>query len=187
MNKSFINANHLQRQSFALAKQILESNYCPTFVIGVWRGGAPIAITVHEVLAFCDIATDHISVRVSSYQGIDQRAGQIEIQDLNYVKKNISQDDNVLIVDDVHETGLSMAKLLEEITNATNPKEIKIATVYYKPTKNQVDFKPDFYVQETKDWLVFPHELIGLSKEELEAKKPGIDALQSLLRDKPHR
>ena len=49
---------------------------------------------------------------------------------------------------------------------------MKVATVYYKPGKRLVDIKPDFYVHETEKWLVFPHELQGLSEKEILKKKP---------------
>jgi hypothetical protein len=32
--------------------------------------------------------------------------------------------------------------------------------------------KPDFYVYETDEWLVFPHEIDGLTPEEIRAHKP---------------
>jgi hypothetical protein len=31
---------------------------------------------------------------------------------------------------------------------------------------------PDYYVHETDQWLVFPHELNGLTAEEIQAGKP---------------
>jgi hypothetical protein len=32
---------------------------------------------------------------------------------------------------------------------------------------------PDYYVHATEQWLVFPHELVGLSAEEIRAHKPA--------------
>ena len=49
---------------------------------------------------------------------------------------------------------------------------MKVATVYYKPSKRKVEITPDFYVHETKKWLVFPHELDGLSEQEIQKNKP---------------
>ena len=34
--------------------------------------------------------------------------------------------------------------------------DIKVATPYFKPTKNKTGRKPDFYLHETDEWLVFP-------------------------------
>ncbi len=55
------------------------------------------------------------------------------------------------------------------------PGTIRIATVYYKPTRNRSSLVPDYYVKATDTWLVFPHELQGLSREEILANKP-VDA-----------
>ena len=35
----------------------------------------------------------------------------------------------------------------------------------------------DYYIHETDEWLVFPHELQGLSMEEIKANKPELDSL----------
>jgi hypothetical protein len=47
--------------------------------------------------------------------------------------------------------------------------------VYYKPARNRTSVQPDYYVRTTEDWLVFPHELQGLTHEEILANKP-VDA-----------
>jgi hypothetical protein len=55
---------------------------------------------------------------------------------------------------------------------------MKIATPYFKPENNKTDRTPDFYLYETNEWLVFPHELTGLTKHELLNDKPGMDFLR---------
>jgi len=45
---------------------------------------------------------------------------------------------------------------------------------------------PDYFVHETRDWLILPYELAGLSIEELRRHKPelssSIDRLEKLVR-----
>jgi hypothetical protein len=53
------------------------------------------------------------------------------------------------------------------------PDTVKVATAYYKPSRNQTALTPDFFVHETEDWLVFPHEICGLTEEEIRTHKPG--------------
>ena len=48
---------------------------------------------------------------------------------------------------------------------------------YFKPTKNKTNRKPDYYIHETDNWLVFPHELEGLTAEEIRANKPELAQL----------
>ena len=64
-----------------------------------------------------------------------------------------------------------------------NTPEIKIATPYFKPSKNQTDKRPDFYLHETDKWLVFPHEIDGLTIEEMEMNKPELKDLISKIKD----
>jgi hypothetical protein len=53
-------------------------------------------------------------------------------------------------------------------------RNIKLATLYYKRGTNLTDLTPDFYARETTDWIVFPHELMDLSPEEIAKKDPRI-------------
>ena len=50
MDKLFIQPAALLKDSFKLAWQVYESGYRPNYIIGVWRGGAPIGIAVQEFL-----------------------------------------------------------------------------------------------------------------------------------------
>ena len=58
-----------------------------------------------------------------------------------------------------------------------NTPEIRVATPYFKPTKNKTDRTPDYFIHETDQWLVFPHELQGLSMDEIKENKPELDSL----------
>ena len=44
--------------------------------------------------------------------------------------------------------------------------------MYYKPSRNRSSIQPDYCVRRVEEWLVFPHELQGLSREEILAHKP---------------
>ena len=70
MKKTFIQADELLKDSFELAWQVYESGYRPDYIVGVWRGGAPIGIAVQEFLDVLGIDSDHIAIRTSSYSGI---------------------------------------------------------------------------------------------------------------------
>ena len=62
--------------------------------------------------------------------------------------------------------------------------EIKIATPYFKPNKNQTDRKPDFFIHETDQWLIFPHELEGLTFEDIKENKPELKNLIKQIKSK---
>lgn len=183
-NKQYISAEQLLDDSFRLGKQILESGFRPHFIIGIWRGGAPVGITVQELLDFFGIHTDHIAIRTSYYKGIEQRDSHIRVHGLQYVVDNVDADESLLIVDDVYDTGSSIEAVIESLRKRARrnmPEEIRIATAYFKPRNNRTRRVPDYFVHETDKWLVFPHELNGLSREEILKNKPGIESIAAKL------
>ena len=74
MEKYYITAQELLESSFRLAHMIYEDGFRPHFIVGIWRGGAPIGIAVQEYFEYKGVSTDHIAVRTSSYTGIDQQS-----------------------------------------------------------------------------------------------------------------
>lgn len=177
MAKAYLTAQNLLEDSFRLGAKVLASGFQPTFMIAVWRGGVPMGIAVQEFLEFHRIHTDHISIRTASYSGIDQQAREVKVFGLNYLVKNIRHDDRLLIVDDVFDTGRSVAAIIAELrrkARLNTPEDIRIAVPYYKPERNEVDFEPDYFLHETAEWLKYPHSLEGLSKEEIKKSRPAI-------------
>lgn len=186
MEKLFIRANELLEDSFNLAWKIFESGYKPNYIIGVWRGGAPVGIAVQEFLSVLGIKSDHIAIRTSYYSGINERNETVQVYGLNYVIKKLESEDRLLVVDDVHDTGNSINQIISDLRKACkkNSPEIKIATPYFKPNKNETETKPDFFIHETDKWLVFPHELEGLTLEEIKENKPELRNLIEQIKSK---
>ncbi len=88
----------------------------------------------------------------------------------------LNPEDRLLLIDDVFDSGRSIRALLKELKQRCRnnmPDEVKVATVYYKPSRNVTDLTPDFFVHETNDWLIFPHEINGLTEDEIRAHKHG--------------
>ena len=179
MKKTFIHPDQLLEDSFKLAWNVYESGFRPNYIIGVWRGGAPIGIAVQEFLEVLGVSSDHIAIRTSHYSGIGKLNSNVTVYGLNYVIRQLESEDSLLIVDDVHDTGLSIQQIINDLQAACkkNTPEIKVATPYFKPTKNKTERKPDFYLHETDEWLVFPHELDGLTIDEIKENKPAIKDL----------
>ncbi|MGE3477814.1 MAG: phosphoribosyltransferase [Rhodospirillaceae bacterium] len=178
IEKIYISGNDLLRDSMALAMQVLRSGFRPTHIVGVWRGGAPVGIAVQEVLEYHGLDTDHIAIRTSSYYGIGQQAALVKVYALDYLVDTLRPENSVLIVDDVFDSGRSIEAILAELAKRCRnnlAKDIKVATAYFKPLRNKTQLKPDFYVHETDKWLIFPHEIKGLTREEILANKP-VDA-----------
>lgn len=176
MQKTVLSAEQLLQDSFRLGVRILESGFEPTLIIAIWRGGTPVGMAVQEILAYCGVDSDHIAIRTSSYTGVDERSS-VAVHGLNYIIKKVCHDDRVLIVDDVFDTGNTFKAVIDEIgarARGNTPEDIRMAVPWYKPTRNETDLVPDYYLHETSEWLVFPHELDALTPDEMKAAKPEL-------------
>src|SRR5690606_15357428 len=127
VTKHFINAETLLAESFRLAALVHASGYRPELILGVWRGGAPIAIAVHEYFAFRGHCCEHLPVRVSSYTGIDEQAGQIAIHGLPGLIAELACHQRLLIVDDVVDSGRSLTALLAALRSDGTDRELRTA------------------------------------------------------------
>ena len=183
MNKFYITAQNLLESSFRLAHQIFEDGFRPNFIVGIWRGGTPVGIAVQEYFEYRGVSTDHIAVRTSSYTGINQQSKTIQVHGLHYLIENANAEDRLLIVDDVFDSGRSVEALIKEIkrlSRRNTPADIRVASAWYKPSMRKVDIVPDYFIHKNDDWLVFPHELCGLSREEIVNGKSDFKAIVDL-------
>ena len=176
-DKYYIDPEQLLADSFRLAQQVHRSGYEPTFIMALWRGGAPIGLAVQEYFAYHNIETDHILVRTSSYHGIDQQSRDVNIHGLSYLVKNLAAEDRVLIVDDVFDTGQTINAIIQTMRAQLKnnlPQDIRVAVPYFKPSHNQTDRLPEYFLHETEEWLIYPHSVEGLTPEEIKTHKPHL-------------
>jgi len=184
MNERFIAADDLLRDSFQLAANIHEAGFKPDFLVGLWRGGSAVGIAVQEGLDFLGIKTDHIAIRTSytgaaGYSQMVNKAESIRVHGLQYLLENLSAHHSLLIVDDVYSTGSSVNAVIKQLAKKTRrnlPEDIRIATVWYRPTEKTLR-TPEYFVHETNEWLVLPYELSGFSIDELRENRPEMSAL----------
>ena len=82
------------------------------------------------------------------------------------------------------DTGLSINQTIVDLKRACkkNMPEVRIATPYFKPANNKTDIEPDYYNHANDSWLVFPHELEGLTHEEILLNKPEVAPLMEQLK-----
>jgi uncharacterized protein len=192
MKRTFVAADDLLLDSFRLALAVRDSGFRPDFLVGLWRGGSAVGIAVQEGLGHLGIETDHIAVRTSytgqpKYRQMVDKADAIRVHGLDYLIDRVCAEHSMLIVDDVYSTGSSVTAVIERLSTQARrnlPQDIRIATVWYRPTKRTLRL-PDYYIHETSDWLILPYELSGLTVDELREHKPElapvVDRLAALL------
>ncbi|MGQ9513540.1 MAG: phosphoribosyltransferase [Thermoproteota archaeon] len=130
-----------------LGEAVKRSGYRPEILLGISRGGLIPLRILSDVLPEATVAT----VRIEFYQDIAKTMQEPRIT--QQVSVDVKRR-KVLIVDDVADTGKSLAVLKEDLKRKGS-EEVRIATVYYKPWSI---VKPEYYVRESKKWIIFPHE-----------------------------
>lgn len=184
--RRFLDENQLIEDAFRLGVQVFESGFRPNFIVGLWRGGSAVGIYVQECLQTLGVETDHIALR-TSYRGMDHYdamvaspEAEIRVHGTHYLLDNINQDDRLLIVDDAFGTGHSMAAVIEKLSSQLKrnmPTDTRVATLYQRRGAGQTGIQPDFCLHTTEDWLVFPYEMNGLSRADIDEHKPYLSAI----------
>ena len=176
MEKSYLDPNEYLQKQWQLAAEVRSSGWKPDFVIGLWRGGASVAVSVHEFLRATGWDVQHYPLKCSSYTGIGRNEGEVVFSFAEEIFALFKKGAKVLFVDDVFDTGKTAVAVLEKAQSCGA--EAKIACVYYKSVKNKTGIKPDFFVKDPgSQWLVFPHEMEGLSSHELVQKDTFLASL----------
>ena len=170
-DKIYLSADQQLRDSFRMARTIYDSGWHPDFLVGLWRGGTPIAIAIHEYFVVKGVKLLHMPVKCSSYTG-SRQTHELQIDFPENFMDNIHEGSKVLIVDDTFDSGLTTAKLKEII--AARGADVRIAVLIWKPANNKTPIQPDYYADTTDKWIVFPHELEDLTPEEIGHKDPQL-------------
>lgn len=180
--KLFVSANQLLDDAFRLGGQILDDGFRPDVLIALWRGGTPVGIAIQELLACAGWEHRHFAVKTRHYAGMATRHGEVIVEGLDLVLETVDENSNILLVDDVFDTGLTLDKVasLLKPERGVGAGEVRIATPYFKPGNNLTLRKPDYYLYETGQWIVFPHEIAGLKAREIIEGKRELPSLAVL-------
>jgi uncharacterized protein len=128
-----------------LAESVAASGKKFDLVIGIARGGIPVAMVVADLLG---ISIDFLNVK--SYTDVGER---VKPQILTTITEDISGK-RVLLVDDLVDGGDTMETVTRYL-HSEGPKTIKTAVLFTKPWSS---FKPDYSLQVVDTWIVFPYE-----------------------------
>jgi len=179
VKKTFLSADAYLRDIWRLAAAVRAGGWRPDLLVGLWRGGAPAAIAVHEFLKVSGWNVPHQPLKSVSYTGIAQSKGEVVFSGGEAVFGAVHPGDKVLVVDDVFDTGKTAAAVHAKMRRLGA--DLRLACVYWKPAMNTTELKPDYFARDLGDaWIVFPHELDGLTVEDIREKD---DFLAGLLAD----
>lgn len=135
----------------ALAEKVRSRGDRFDLVIGIARGGMPVAMVVSDHLG---VRIDFINVK--SYEGIAQRRTPKILSTLTEEIKG----KNVLVVDDLVDQGNTL-ETVNQYLNGQNPRLLETAVLFKKPWSK---IEPDYYLEVVDRWVVFPYELSEVNR-----------------------
>ncbi|MFO7837527.1 MAG: phosphoribosyltransferase [Candidatus Thorarchaeota archaeon] len=145
---SFVWWERLYELCFRLYEKIHSSDFVPDVIIGIARGGWVPARVLSDLFFMNQTA----NVKVDLYRGI---FAQDEGPKVSQSIPEGRDWTNPLVVDDVSDSGESMIAALEHL-RGRGLSNMKTACLHMKPG---TDLVPDFYVEKTRSWIVYPWEL----------------------------
>ena len=135
--KPFITSEQITERVHEIAAEISESYKGRNpLVICVLNGAFPFAT---ELFMNLEIDAEIAFVRLQSYEGTESTGSVREVIGLTESVKNRS----VIIVEDIIDTGRTMAKFLERL-KTQEPADVKVATLLFKPDALLEQLTPDY-------------------------------------------
>jgi len=129
-----------------LADKILK-NYKPNLIIALLRGG----VIVGRILSDKLKVKDMLVIGIKSYKDVGVKGDLIVYQWFN---ESLVLGKKVLLVDDICDSGETLSFCFEKLSKLSL-EDIKTATLHVKPWSK---FKPNFYMEEVKEWVIYPWE-----------------------------
>jgi uncharacterized protein len=147
IKKQFLSWEQIQEMVAALA---LQGHRSYDALLAVTRGG----LVPAGMLAY------HLGIRnilvaaVQFYSGVGRRAQQPTF--LQFPADPFLSGQRILIVDDIWDSGKTITAVRERVLNAGGVPVT--AVLHYKPEASLFDTRPDYFVEETAAWIVYPWE-----------------------------
>ena len=140
-----------------LAIQIYDSEYKPTLLVGIMRGGAPMIDLLSRVFK---LKCAYLAVESYSGKGIEDEQGDIVFsREMSSIAKNMGG--RILLCDDLSDTGITLNKSIDWLKKYEPIKDkiedIKTAILWKKKSST---FEPDFCPirLDSDPWIVQPTE-----------------------------
>ena len=145
-----ISWNRVYRLARQLALDIKTSGFRPETIVAIGRGGYVPARILADFLAVMDLT----SIKVEHYKGAEK---QPETR-LKYPLKRDLSGRSVLIVDDVSDTGDSLAVAVDHVGDF-GAAAVRTAVLQHKTVST---FIPDYYAYTVKKWrwIIYPWAVI---------------------------
>ena len=145
-NFRYISWSEYGNLAAALAEKVRANGRKYDLVVGIARGGIPVAMVVSDHL---NVKIDFVNVK--SYNDIGKRTTP---RILTTLTEGV-QGKDVLLVDDLVDQGDTMS-FMQRYLNEQEPRSLETAVMFKKPWSA---VQPDYYLETVSEWIVFPFEL----------------------------
>ncbi len=145
----YVDWKTLHRLAAELAMKIRLDDYKPNIVYAVLKGGLIPARIIGDLLGVEEIGV--LGVKFYYSPGMKRHKPVLTIPPTPPPRR----DHRILVIDDIIDSGKTMQLVIDEI-NRYEVEIFRTASIYYKPWSI---YKPDYYIEETRDWVIYPWEL----------------------------
>lgn len=150
MDKVKLSWEDVEKLCDNIYKQLKKTEFIPDAIIAISKGGLiPGVILANEI--GCDMAV----IAVRNYKD-DEQLDKIESNWHIATHRKFKRKENILIVDSVNDTGKTQKEVEDFIISLLPHNKYKVATLFYKTIENKKASVPDYFVETTTKWIVFP-------------------------------
>ena len=139
-----------------LAVKIHESDFKPTMLIGIMRGGAPIIDVLSRVFK---LKCAYLAVESYSGKGTEDQQGELVFsREISSTVQDMGG--RLLLCDDLSDTGVTLKKSITWLYNYPPIKKIESIKTAVLWKKKDSTFEPDYCAQrlDGNPWIVQPFE-----------------------------
>lgn len=133
-----------------LAHKIRESGYRPDIIVAIGRGGYMPARILSDLLGVSNLT----SFKIEHYEGIRKTGKAFVRYPLNVDLSGL----RVLLVDDVNDSGETLAAAIPHVLGQGTPQELRTAVLHHKAVSSHI---PDYHAWRVVKWrwIIYPWAL----------------------------
>jgi len=182
MDKLYYSWRDFDHDIITLTTQLYKDKWVPDYIVGITRGGLPLAVSLSQHL---NIRCETLKVKLrdntpgeeseSNLWMAEDAFGYVPIEEQGIYKCrwDVLRRKNILVVDDINDTGATLDWLVQDWQSGCFPDEdnawnsvwnnnVRFATLWHN-TESRFDKKIDYYVHTktgNNPWIVFPWEKV---------------------------